>query len=172
MTEETVRKNQVIYLRLDVIDESGEILESNVDGDAFTYVHGQGIILPKLEAALDGLKIGDTVEVCIEPSDGYGERVEDALVTVPITQLDPQIELRVGNGVRANGPHGSFELYIVDFNDDTVTLDPNHPYAGKTLLFKAEVLTIRPAHHDEIWHRRVHPGGHHLMMTDSSYTGD
>jgi FKBP-type peptidyl-prolyl cis-trans isomerase SlyD len=79
------------------------------------------------------------------------------------------MDVEIGTLVAANGPDGQMEFTIIDIKDDIVTLDANHPLAGKNLTFSLVVEAVREAHKDEIKHKRPHPAGHHLMVEDSSF---
>jgi len=147
-------------------------LKYRAEGRAFEYLHGYGTLVLGLEKALEGHETGDAFQVSVEPEEAYGLHDPSAVVAVPRNTLDPAVELVEGNMVETNGPYGRIELMIVKFDEETVWLDANHPLAGLTLHFDVTVGPIREAHPDEIKHRQVHPGGHHLMVSDSSYLGE
>lgn len=170
--DERVRRNRVVLVHMRVFERDGTLLQSTEADGPFAYLHGHGNLIKKLEDALDGLVAGERCEIAISPAEGYGERVEDVLVEVPRSSLAPDMALEVGTQVAANGPEGQMEFTVVEIGEDTVTLDANHPLAGKELLFELQVEAVRPAHKDEIKHRRPHPAGHHLMMADSSFDED
>jgi len=169
VTPEPVRRNRVVFVHMQVFDESGELLQSTEQDGPFSYLHGHGNLIDKLEASLDGLMPGEHCEIDISPAEGYGERVEDVIIDVPLSSLAEGMAVEIGTQVAANGPDGQMEFTVVGITDEQVTLDANHPLAGKNLLFKLQVEAVRPAHKDEIKHKRPHPAGHHLMMEDSSF---
>lgn len=168
-TQDYVRRNRVVYVDMQVFDGDGQLLQSTEAEGPFAYLHGHGNLIKKLETALEGLKPGDRCEVEVSPVEGYGDRLEDAVTQIPQSALADNVPLEVGTRVSVNGPDGQMEFSIVAFEGEQVTLDANHPLAGKQLTFKLQVVSARPAHKDEIKHRRPHPAGHHLMVDDSSY---
>ena len=127
-----------------------------------TYLHGKSNIIPGLEQALAGKSAGDTIEVAVPPEQGYGPR-SDALVQIlPRSRFAEAGELAPGMQLRASGPQGARVVTIVRVERDFITVDANHPLAGRTLHFSVEVADVRKATHEEIAHGHVHgPGGHH-----------
>ncbi len=118
--------------------DDGSTFDSSRDrGTPFTFVAGTGEVIDGFDAAVLGLKVGDTVTVRIEPVDAYGERSEDAVVEVPIG--DGQEDVAVGDEVFLNTGQSAL---VVEVTAETVTLDINHPLAGEALTFDIEVLTI------------------------------
>lgn len=166
---EPVRRNRIVFVHMHVHDESGNLLQSTDADGPFAYLHGHGNLIEKLETALDGLLPGESCKIDISPDDGYGDRVEDAVIDVPRETLAEDMVVEIGTLVAANGPDGQMEFTIIDIKDDIVTLDANHPLAGKNLTFSLIVEAVREAHKDEIKHKRPHPAGHHLMVEDSSF---
>ncbi|MFW6322919.1 MAG: FKBP-type peptidyl-prolyl cis-trans isomerase [Guyparkeria sp.] len=162
-----VEKDRVVRVFHVMRDDDGQVLaDTQVDG--FEYIHGHGNLIPGLEAALEGHAEGDEIEVTVEPEQAYGLHDPEAVVEVPKERIDARAELAPGNMVEAHGPDGRIEMLILEVGDETVKVDLNHPLAGFRLHFKARVGLVRDAHPDEIKHGRVHPGGHHLMTSDSS----
>ena len=166
-----VEQNMVVRLDYTLRDDDGEILDSTA-GRVFEYLHGYGNIIPALEAALEGKCSGDRFALTIEPEDAYGLHDEAAVVVVPRDRFAPEVQVVPGNMVETQGPEGRIELLILEVNGEQVTVDLNHPLAGLRLHFEGAVGDLRLGHPDEIKHRRVHPGGHHLMVKDSTYVGD
>jgi FKBP-type peptidyl-prolyl cis-trans isomerase SlyD len=164
-----ISKDKVVFIHYTLTDEDGQVLDSSIGSEELAYLHGHGNLVPGLEAALEGHVSGDFVMVEVPPEQGYGERDPVGVVEVPRSALSPDVVVEVGNQVQAMGPEGVMGFMITAFDDDTVTLDGNHPLAGVTLHFEVEVGAIREAHPDEIKHHRVHPAGHHLMVDDSSF---
>ena len=167
-TPEPVRRNRIVLVHMQVHDQSGNLLQSTED-EPFAYLHGHGNLIEKLETALEGLMPGESCSIDVSPDDGYGHRVEDAVIDVPRESLAEDMAVEIGTMVAASGPEGQMEFTIIEIKDDIVTLDANHPLAGKELNFSLTVSAVREAHKDEIKHKRPHPAGHHLMVDDSSF---
>ncbi len=122
------------------LSSDGVQIESNKDADPLTYTQGQGQILPKLEAELEGLKVGDTKEVALAAADAYGEIDPAAFQEVPIEQIPEQARV-VGTQLEAQNYPGPIE--VSEVRETVVVLDLNHPMAGKDLVFDVEIIEIK-----------------------------
>jgi FKBP-type peptidyl-prolyl cis-trans isomerase SlyD len=157
-----IAKNRVVSFHYTLRDEQGNVLDASGARGPLTYLHGKNNIIPGLEQALAGKSAGDTLEVAVPPEQGYGPR-SDALVQIlPRSRFAEAGELTPGMQLRASGPQGARVVTIVRVERDFITVDANHPLAGRTLHFSVEVADVRKATHEEIAHGHVHgPGGHH-----------
>lgn len=145
-------KDQVISMFYELKDaKTGEILESNMQtGSQISFLTGRGHIIPKLEEAVSTLKAGDRKNIVIEASEACGLYDEKALQTLPKEQF-AGIELKEGMELFGQGEDGaSVRVVVAKIGEDDVTVDFNHPYAGKDLEFNVEVTEIRDATEDEI----------------------
>ncbi len=138
-----------------VIDESGE--------QPLSYLHGQGQIVPGLEREIEGMGSGDSKQVVVSPTDGYGDHDPAGLQTVPRTAFPPSADIQAGMQFAARAPDGSqVPVTVRDVKGDQVTIDVNHPLAGKTLHFDVKVQSVRDATQEELSHGHAHgPGGAH-----------
>ena len=145
-------------LRLD----DGEEIDTAAGDDPLVYLHGAQNIIPGLERALAGLKIGDARSVTVSPDDAYGEMDPDAFELVPYDAFPGDLELEEGMGLRMveSGTGRQMEAYISELRDDGALLDMNHPLAGETLHFDVEVVGLRQATTEEIAHGHAHSDGH------------
>ena len=145
-------------LRLD----DGEEIDSATSDVPLVYLHGAQNIIPGLEQALTGLKIGDTRSVSVEPGDAYGEMDPDAFELVPYDAFPGDVDLEEGMGLRMvdSGTGQQMDAYISELRDDGVVLDMNHPLAGETLHFDVEIVGLRRATPDEIAHGHAHNADH------------
>ena len=125
--------------------EDAAVIDTNVGSDPLTYVHGSQQIIPRLEKALEGMKIGESKQVTVKPEEGYGLVDQEAFVEVKKDQI-PQDTLKVGAQLKGRDASGR-PVYarVVEIKDKTVVLDLNHPLAGKTLYFKVKILDIQKA---------------------------
>lgn len=121
---------------------NGVELESSQGKTPLTYVHGDGIIIPGLEEALDGMDTGDKKDIKVTPEKGYGKRDPDALQKVPKSAFEKPEGMKIGDRVLGNAGGQDFEATITAIDDEGITLDLNHPLAGKTLDFSVEILEI------------------------------
>jgi len=159
-----IAKDTVVSLSYELIDLSGgAVLEKS--NDPISYVHGgYDGIFPTVEEALHGKNVGDKVSVKMEPDDAFGEYDHD-LVRVEARDLFPK-DIEVGMQLEGGAEDDEDEDYmlftIVEITDKDVTVDGNHPLAGKTLNFNATVTGVRAASKEELDHGHVHgAGGHH-----------
>lgn len=156
-----VQKDAVVAIDYTLRDEQGEVLDES--GDApLHYLHGHGNIVPGLEQALEGLEAGGSTRTTVAPADGYGERDDGRMMTVPRGDLPDEIEPQVGMVLSGQTPDGhAVPLWITELKDQAVVLDGNHPLAGRALDFEVEIKSVRAATDEEKAHGHVHgPGGH------------
>lgn len=123
----------------------GAVVDSTEGKQPLHYVHGKGKIIPGLERQLAGMHIGEAKEITVPPEEGYGQVDPSAVVEVDKTKLPPDTVPAVGMVLRGVNPDGQmFQARIKEIKDDKVTLDLNHPLAGKTLMFKVKIVSITP----------------------------
>ena len=129
---------------------SGEQIDSNVGGAPLEFVSGKGQIIPGLENKLVNMSENEKADVLVEPKDAYGEFNEEAIQTLPKEQF-AGIELTEDMSLYGTGEQGeTVQVTVKSFTDTDVTIDYNHPLAGKTLMFSVSVLTLRDATEEEI----------------------
>lgn len=157
-----ISDQKIVVIDYILTDENGDILDKSDDG-SFAYLHGAGNIVIGLENALVGKSINDGFSVSVPPAEAYGERNPGMQQTVSIEMFDDTKELEVGRQFHAQSPDGeAVTVTIAAIEDDSVTIDGNHPLAGKTLNFNVKVIDIRDASEEEISHGHVHGSdGHH-----------
>jgi FKBP-type peptidyl-prolyl cis-trans isomerase SlyD len=119
--------------------DDGTVVESNVDGDAFTYVHGEGQILPALESALGGMAVDEEKSVDIATEDAYGPVDPNAFQEIPLENI-PETARSVGAQLQAEGFPGPIRIH--EIREETAVLDFNHPLAGQALTFDVRILSI------------------------------
>jgi FKBP-type peptidyl-prolyl cis-trans isomerase SlyD len=151
----------IVTLHYTLSDDSGSVLDSSAGGEPLAYLHGHGNIIPGLERALEGVAPGHKAKVVVGPEEGYGEHNPEAVFEAPRAHFPPEMELKPGLRVTADGKNGPVTLVIVAVNETTCTLDSNHPLAGKTLHFDVEVTGVRAATAEELAHGHAHDGHHH-----------
>ena len=158
----TVAQHKVVTLHYKVTDvDSGQVIDSSENGDPLVYLHGAQNIIPGLENALEGKEIGDEIEVTVAPEDAYGERSDDRIQQVPMEAFKDIEKVEPGMAVTAQTEHGPVNLVVVEVDETTVTVDANHPLAGKSLNFSVKIESVRDASDEEKSHGHVHgPGGH------------
>ena len=128
----------------------GTVVEKSDDGEPIGFLFGHGQMIAGVEQAIEGLKPGDTKSFEVHPRDGYGEVREDLIQQVPLSNFPPDSKVEPGKVFESIGPHGVVPLHIVKVDGDQVTVDLNHPLAGKTLLFDVKIVSTRPSSDAEI----------------------
>ena len=148
-------RNKVATFDYTVMDEQGQLIDTSLEYGPLSYVHGKGTLVPGLEAALDGKTTGDSFSVKLTPAKGYGER-DDSLVHVfTRKELVKLSNLKVGMQLRAQDAKGKRTLVVSEIDGDKITLDENHPLAGKIITFDITVLNVRDATPDELYNEQT-----------------
>lgn len=152
----------VVTIHYTLKDDAGEVLDRSVPEEPLAYLHGHGNIIPGLEKQLDGKNIGDALTVTIAPAEGYGEYDDRLVQSVPRRALRGIKDVKPGLRLQAQTPEGSRAVIVSKVLGDMVTLDGNHPLAGKSLHFDVRIEDVRAATEEELSHGHVHgPDGHH-----------
>lgn len=163
MTEPiTVADDRVVLFHYVLTDDDGTVIDRSTT-EPLAYLHGHHGIVPGLERALVGAKVGQQLRADVAPADGYGEVDPDASISVHRNELPPGLEIEVGMPLRGQTPDGQMVIFWVEKAVGArVTLTRNHPLAGKTLHFDVSIVGIRDASPEELAHGHVHgPGGQH-----------
>lgn len=156
-----ISANKVVSIHYTLKNDAGDVLDTSSGRDPLAYLHGNNNIIPGLEKALEGKAAGDSVQVSVEPGEGYGERQEGLVQDVPREAFQGIDDIKPGMQFQAQGPQGPVLVTVTSVADETVTVDGNHPLAGETLHFDVEVAEVREATDEEMEHGHVHgPGGH------------
>lgn len=156
-----IDKDRIVTIEYRLTDNEGNLLEESVADEEFAYLHGHDQLLEALEAELQGKEAGDTVQVSITPENGFGERDEEMMITVGRDKFPDEEELQEGLQVEAETDHGHQIFTIQSVDEENVTLDGNHPYAGYHLNFDVSVSAVREATPEELDHGHAHNGDHH-----------
>ena len=151
-----VEDNLVVTLDYTLMVED-EVMESTGDGEPIQFIQGMGQIIPGLENALYGLRIGDKKTILIQPDDAYGEYDPESTEIVKKEEFSEEVPLDVGTFLDLSDDDGEvLSAQIIEEDEDTITLDFNHPLAGKALTFDITVTDLRPATAEELDHGHVH----------------
>jgi FKBP-type peptidyl-prolyl cis-trans isomerase SlyD len=131
--------------------ESGQEIDKSPEDQPLGFIAGTGQIIPGLEKALMGRAAGDSDKLVIEPEDAYGPVKDDLFQDIPKDQFPADVEIKPGMAFEAQGPQGPFMITVTKVNDnDTVTIDLNHPMAGKQLHFDVNVVEVREPSAEEL----------------------
>ncbi len=160
--------NTVVKISYELRNEpQGQIVDSADKENPFSFLFGHGNVLEKFEKNLEGLVAGNQFHFSLTPEEGYGTYDEEAVIQLEKNAfaVDGKVQeemLFVGNVVPLQDQNGNpFQGRIVNIILDKVTVDLNHPFAGKPLLFSGEVIEVREPHPVELEHGHVHEHGDH-----------
>ena len=157
----TVKKDKVVEMHYTLKNDAGEVIDSSKDQDPMPFLHGHGNIIPGLEKALEGMKVGESCDVSIEPKEAYGEYRDDIIREIPMDALQGIDDLQVGMQLQSQDENGNpFIVSVKEIKDNSVVVDGNHPLAGETLHFSVSIENVRNASPEEIDHGHVHTGSH------------
>lgn len=143
--------NKVISIEYTLNDANTKVqLDTNVGGAPLEFITDMGQIIPGLEKELTSLNEGDKADVLVQPAEAYGEYNDEAVQTLPKEQF-ADIELTEGMSLYGTGEGGeTVQVVVKSIAENEVTIDYNHPMAGKTLMFSVTVLATRAATEEEI----------------------
>lgn len=141
-------------LRID--DENGEVIEQATDTQPLEFLYGAGVMLPKFESQLAGLREGSPFTIRLSKTEAYGEVNQDAVVDLPkhvflvngnfddeLIKVGNTVPMMSSNGQRLNG-------LVLEVGDENIKMDFNHPLAGEDLFFAGKVLGVRQASDEEV----------------------
>lgn len=151
-----VAKDHVVSFDYEVRNSRSELLDSSAQGAPMAYLHGYASIVPGLEKALEGREAGEQFDVTVPPVDAYGLRDDRRVGQVERSIFPEGAEIKPGMRFRATSEHGTDMVVVVAVDDDTITVDANHPLAGETLSFSVTIREVRPATPEEISHGHAH----------------
>jgi FKBP-type peptidyl-prolyl cis-trans isomerase SlyD len=148
MSAPVVSKHKVIAITYSIIDEAGVVLEQS--DIPLYYVHGgPNDMFPDVEDALEGCELGDSVEVVLAPEKAFGYHDPAMTFTDDIANVPPQFR-KIGAEVQMQNERGETRSFFVSrIEDNKLTVDGNHPFAGKTLRYAVTVADIRDATEEE-----------------------
>lgn len=144
MTEQTVQKGKYVSLSYTIVDDIGTVVEQH--DLPVGYVHGSDTqLIGGMDAAIEGAKVGDEVEVLVPPEEGFGERDPSLTFTDDLENVPPQFH-QIGAEVQMQNESGDTRsFYVTRIADGKLTVDGNHPLAGKTLKVIVKIHEIRDA---------------------------
>jgi FKBP-type peptidyl-prolyl cis-trans isomerase SlyD len=148
-------------------EPQGPVVDAADKESPFAFLFGHNNVLELFEKNLEGLIAGNQFTFTLTPEEGYGEYDNEALIQLEKSMFSHEGKLMddmlfVGNIVPLQDQHGNpFQGRIVNITDESVSVDLNHPFAGKTLYFSGEVVEVRQAHPVELEHGHVHEHGDH-----------
>ena len=123
--------------------EDGTQFDSSEGRDPLEFALGGGQVIPGFDSAVEGMAVGDKKSVTIQPEEAYGPRHDQLIQDVPRNQLPDDMTPAVGMELQAQNETGEVMRFsITAVADETITVDGNHPLAGKALNFDIELVAI------------------------------
>lgn len=146
---DAITKNKFVSLTYTITDEDEQILESN--DIPIQYIQGvQSQVIKKIELALEGKMTGDTVQVVLSPEEGFGPHQPELTFTDDIENVPLQFH-SIGAEVEFQNDHGESKIFrVTEISNGKLTVDGNHPFAGKTITYNISVKEVRDATTDEL----------------------
>ncbi len=142
--ENTAQNGNTIKLEYTGKLEDGTIFDTSEGKAPLEFKLGEGKLIKGFENAVIGMKQGEEKEFTLEPKDAYGDRNNKLIQTVPISSFPAKMELKKGMTLTLKDPNNRMLIaQVTDIDDKDVTIDLNHPLAGKKLTFKIKIISIK-----------------------------
>lgn len=163
---DVVTKDLVVFLDYRLTNPEGEELDASSPDEPLFYLHGHHNIVPGLEEALEGKKVGEQVQVVVPPEKGYGVPTKGKPIRIPRSQFPKDAVVEKGVRFVLEDSNGQpVAVWVAKVMGAEVHLTTNHPLAGVTLHFDCTIKRVRPANEDELTHGHPHgpegDAGHH-----------
>jgi FKBP-type peptidyl-prolyl cis-trans isomerase SlyD len=157
-----VADDMVVGIAYQLWLDDGDLIDEASASEPFEFLYGHGNVIPGLETAIGGLKVGQVKKVTVAPADGYGEVNAEDSVLVPFDAFPEDLKLEEGLAMLMHDSETKepIQAFVSEIRDDGVVMDLNHPLAGETLYFEVEVLSLRRPTEEEMTHGHVHGEGH------------
>jgi FKBP-type peptidyl-prolyl cis-trans isomerase SlyD len=150
-----ITRNKIITMKYSLANSQGVVIR-DAARPAIKYLHGSGMLFPRIEQALENHRVGDIVSIKLLPDDAFGKRRVELLCQVPLDDFPQGEPIEVGGSVVGKGEDGEeIRFLVTDIQDGVAHLDGNHPLAGQSLMFEIEVQAIRDATAEEISQGKV-----------------
>jgi len=141
-----VERNNIVAIAYSLFDDCHNILDSNEGYAPLCYLHGAQNILPALEVSLEGMKVGEVKEIMLDAESGYGSFSPVRVYQIP-RQNYRHREIQIGEILHLKNGE---EVNVISCDDDYITVDGNHPLAGKALQYRVKIVAIRKATNSEM----------------------
>ena len=140
----SVKKGDKIQVEYEGKFEDGTVFDaSEKHGKPLEFKVGSGNVLKAFEEATIGMNEGEEKEITLPPKEAYGDYQNEYVMEIPIERFPSEVEPRVGQRFQVDQGDGkTFMVLVTQISDSSVTLDANHPLAGKDLIFDIELLEI------------------------------
>lgn len=147
--DETVSKQKVVSFTYIILDSDGHVLEQS--DIPMSYIHGvDGKMYPKAEQAVEGKHVGDEVEVSLAPEESFGHPDPELMYVDSLENVPPEYRHIGAEAMFKNEKGDTITMKVTKIENGEITLDANHPFAGKTVTFKLTIVAIRDATQQEV----------------------
>jgi FKBP-type peptidyl-prolyl cis-trans isomerase 2 len=152
-----MKKAQVYTVEYGGKFENGDVFDASPAGSPLEFIGESNSVIKGFEEGIKGMKTGQTKEVKINPDEGYGPHREELVLELPLSAIEGLPNPKEGMEIAATLESGQqVPVKILKLAADKVTLDFNHPLAGKKLIFKIKLVSVRDATEEEVMHGHVH----------------
>jgi FKBP-type peptidyl-prolyl cis-trans isomerase SlyD len=151
-----VKNDLVVSIHFGVAEIDGTPLDSTENGAPLEYIQGLHYLVPGLEAELEDKEVGDKFDIKLEPERAYGPFQDELVQVVPRSLFEGVDKIEVGMSFQAESDQGPRTVEVTAVNEETVSIDANHPLAGMSLQFVGEIVGIRVATPEELDHGHIH----------------
>lgn len=146
MNELIIGQGVQVTMHFSLSLESGEVIDSNFEGEPVTFTVGDGNLLPGFEIALFGLKQGDETALVVPPERGFGEHNPENVQVIERMQFPADADLQPGLMLTfSDAQNNELPGVVTDISDESVTVDFNHPLAGRDVRFTVKIIEVEPA---------------------------
>lgn len=140
------RMNDKVKVHYSGTLSDGTIFDSSLEREPFEFTIGRGMVVPGFENGIVGMNEGETKTVSISADDAYGPYKDDLVGVIDKSRIPEDIDLDVGMVLQMSSPEGGItNVTVADISDAGVTIDLNHPLAGKDLIFEIKLLEVLQA---------------------------
>jgi peptidylprolyl isomerase len=120
----------------------GSQFDSSAGRDPLEFETGSGMVIPGFDAAVRDMEVGAKKTVTLPAKEAYGEIRDEMVGDIPKDRFPEELELQVGMPLQMQGPQGPLPVMIREIKEEAVTVDANHPLAGKDLTFELELVGV------------------------------
>jgi FKBP-type peptidyl-prolyl cis-trans isomerase SlyD len=160
-------ENDVVVSLDYTLTVEGVVVDSSDETGPIEFIQGNGEIIPGLEKNIQGMRLAETRNVSVQPGEAYGEVDPEAVVDVPRDDFPSDLPVEPGTEIEVHDNQGNtLDARVVEVKPDAITLDFNHPLAGKQLEFYVKVVSLRDSTEEERAHGHVHNHNSHHSHDD------
>ena len=139
----TAERGNLVKIHYNIKLDNGDIAGTTRGGQPLSFTIGKGKVLKKLEQGVIGMQLNESRTIKIAPEHGFGQRNESLVIKVKKQELQTQMEIAPGRTVQYQSETGETVNFIIrDVDEETVTIDGNHPFAGENLTFDVVLVAV------------------------------